>query len=170
MILSGDKVILRPTTIEDVPILFSWFRADPFLSGVWSSVEDMERVYGQASGQDHWQDFVIETREDLPIGNASLRRIDWQNRNAQVSMLVDRAYRDLDFSLDAAYTLVCYAFDELALHRLWGTVLASKTKLIRACERYGAKQDAVLRETVLRDGRYHDMVVLSLLNGEWVVR
>jgi diamine N-acetyltransferase len=55
-------------------------------------------------------------------------------------------------------------------HRLWLDVFETNTRARRIYEDYGFRYDGVLREAILRDGAYHTLALMSLLDHEYTAR
>jgi diamine N-acetyltransferase len=55
-------------------------------------------------------------------------------------------------------------------HRLWLDVFETNTRARRIYEGYGFRYDGVLREAILRDGEYHTLALMSLLDREYTAR
>jgi diamine N-acetyltransferase len=55
-------------------------------------------------------------------------------------------------------------------HRLWLDVFDTNTRARRVYEAYGFREEGVMREAVLRDGEYHTLVLMSLLDREYTAR
>jgi RimJ/RimL family protein N-acetyltransferase len=62
------------------------------------------------------------------------------------------------------------AFVHHRAHRLWLDVFDTNTRARRVYEAYGFREEGVMREAVLRDGEYHTLVLMSLLDREYTAR
>jgi RimJ/RimL family protein N-acetyltransferase len=58
-------------------------------------------------------------------------------------------------------------FDECAAHRLWLDVFEHNIRAQRAYAAVGFQHEGVLREAVYRDGEYHSLVLMSILDREY---
>ncbi|WP_051426126.1 GNAT family N-acetyltransferase [Jiangella gansuensis] len=66
-----------------------------------------------------------------------------------------------------ATRLICrYGFDALRLHRIQLWVADENTAAIRVYQKVGFVEEGRARDTLRRKGRWHDMVLMSLLEGE----
>jgi diamine N-acetyltransferase len=59
------------------------------------------------------------------------------------------------------------AFQHHRAHRFWLDVFETNTRARRVYEAYGFRYDGVLREAILRDGEYHTLALMSLLDREY---
>ena len=58
-------------------------------------------------------------------------------------------------------------FEELGAHRLWLDVLESNLRAQHVYRSLGFQKEGVLREAFFRDGRYHSLFLMSLLESEY---
>jgi diamine N-acetyltransferase len=67
--------------------------------------------------------------------------------------------------------LLSQVFDEFGAHRLWLDVFETNLRAQHVYRSVGFQQDGVFREAVLRDGKYHSLLLMSILDREyWVSR
>jgi RimJ/RimL family protein N-acetyltransferase len=59
------------------------------------------------------------------------------------------------------------AFNEHRAHRLWLDVFASNDRARHVYESFGFRTEGMLREAVYRDGAYHSLFLMSLLDSEY---
>ncbi|HZS70339.1 MAG TPA: GNAT family protein [Candidatus Acidoferrum sp.] len=112
---------------------------------------------------------ICLTGTDEMIGYLSLSNIDYRNRRAEWSGIVigDNQYRGQGYASQAIYLLLEYAFDELGLERVSGSWLADNAVSLFVGKMLGFQQEGVLRRYVYKSGRYHDMIIMSLLREEF---
>jgi RimJ/RimL family protein N-acetyltransferase len=61
-------------------------------------------------------------------------------------------------------------FLEHHAHRFWLDVFETNIRARRVYESYGFRYDGVMREAILRDGEYHTLALMSLLDREYTSR
>ena len=123
--------------------------------------------------EDHYNDknsyrFVIETKEDGPVGIATLVDIDWKNRRTDHGIKISsHSNRAKGIGTDAVMAIMRYAFDELGLNRLdtsrFDTNEPSK-KLYPKCE---WKEEGVRREYVYKNGSFRNLTIIGILRSEY---
>jgi RimJ/RimL family protein N-acetyltransferase len=59
------------------------------------------------------------------------------------------------------------AFDEYGAHRLWLDVFEINARARHVYEAFGFRRDGIFREAVYRNGSYHSLVLMSLLDREY---
>jgi RimJ/RimL family protein N-acetyltransferase len=58
-------------------------------------------------------------------------------------------------------------FGTLGLDKLWCEALAENARALDLYERFGFRREALLRDHVLKDSRFRDVVGLGLLAADW---
>jgi RimJ/RimL family protein N-acetyltransferase len=115
--------------------------------------------------------FVVETRpEPRLVGLVALSDVQWQSRHARFFVGIDTAEQGKGYASDAVRVLLRYGFQELNLHRIALDVSAYNERALQLYRHLGFTQEATLRETLFRDGQYHDMYIMAMLRHEWDAR
>jgi len=171
----GEKVRLRPIKRDDLPRFVEWF-GDPEVRRHLAlylpfSLAQEERWFENLQGRLERQEDVllaIETAEGVHIGNIGLHSINWKDRNAELGIAIgEKAYWDQGCGSDAIRTLLGLAFREVNLHRVFLRVDADNGRGIRCYEKAGFQREGTSRETVFKEGAYHDQYVMSVLQSEF---
>ena len=175
-LLRGEKVHLFPLQDADLDAMTEWYCTDfgmlrrlgahPIYPYVRA---DLER-WQQTNMEDPTRfDFGIRALEDDDLlGFCVLFRVDWRSRQAElgITLGVD-AKRGQGYGRDAVRVLLRYGFMELNLHRVYLVVQGDNTRAIRSYERAGFVHEGAAREAMLREGRYTDLIWMSILRHEW---
>jgi RimJ/RimL family protein N-acetyltransferase len=108
------------------------------------------------------------TREDqLLIGNCGVR-IDWKNRVGNVGIVIGKKeYWGKGFGTEAMQLLVNYAFNTLNLHRVELDTYSHNIRAQKSYTKIGFKIEGTKRDAVYIDGKYRDVVVMSILKEEF---
>jgi RimJ/RimL family protein N-acetyltransferase len=120
----------------------------------------------RGGGSDHiW---AIETLARDYIGEITLTKIDRINRSAQVGIVIgSKPHWNKGFGTDAMRVVLRFAFDNMNLHRVWLNVYDFNVRGIKSYEKCGFTREGVQRELRFLDGRYHDSVLMGILEGEY---
>ncbi len=171
----GERVRLRATRKDDLPTFVEWF-SDPEVRRYLDmhlpfSMAQEERWFEQLQDRLEKQEIVmltIETEKGACIGNISLFDINWKDRHAELGITIgDKDHWDRGYGSDAVRTMLRLAFDEMNLHRVFLRVHEDNTRGIRCYQKAGFRKEGALRESVFREGAYLDLVVMSILRGEF---
>ncbi|MCR4391267.1 MAG: GNAT family N-acetyltransferase [Candidatus Acetothermia bacterium] len=174
--LYGERVRLRQIEREDIPTFVRWFN-DPEVRQFLVMYEPMSRAKeerwfaAQLERRDEFL-YAIEAQVDgswVHIGNLGLHRVDWKNRTAVFGIVLgEKAYWGQGYGSEAARVLLRFAFQELNLHRVELEVFAFNARAIRCYEKAGFRHEGTRRHAFFRDGRYHDVHVMSILREEFL--
>jgi RimJ/RimL family protein N-acetyltransferase len=113
--------------------------------------------------------FAIETLDDPPVlvGNPGLSGARLKDRCGTLGIALDREHTGRGYGTDAMRIIVGYGFREMGLHRIQLSVAAFNPAGIRSYQKAGFAVEGRHREAVLHDGRWHDEVLMSILDHEW---
>ena len=95
------------------------------------------------------------------IGYGGLVHINWTDRNAEISFIIDTELENSEFHehwVRYLKFLAKIAFDELHLHKIYTYAFDIRPKLFPAVEAAGFEREAVLKEHFLFNGTYYDVV------------
>jgi RimJ/RimL family protein N-acetyltransferase len=170
-VLGGDFVRLRPLTVADAELTLGWRRSSRArLLNAGSATVDQQAQW-IAGRPDSEFNYVIElTASALPIGMLSLIDVDRVHRRGETARFLigdEAAAQGVPAAVEAMKLLYQLAFDELGLLRVWGTVVATNTLMVKWQKFLGMKEEGRLRQHLFLDGTFHDAVVLGLLAEEY---
>ena len=173
-IFAGELVRLTQIDREDLPNFVKWFQdyevkrflgtdIRPFTVEI--EQEWLDRVLTE-SDEYH---FSIRTLDgNRLIGNCGLFGFDWRNRLAEFGIVIgEQDSWGRGFGTDAARVIQRFAFGELNLNRLWLRVFDFNPRGMRSYEKAGFVPEGTLRAALYREGGYHDVHVMSILQSEW---
>jgi RimJ/RimL family protein N-acetyltransferase len=112
---------------------------------------------------------IVPLGEETLIGNVSLRDVDQLNGSAELAIVVSVPGRlGQGYGTDAVNAILDYGFGELRLERIELRVFDYNTRAIRSYEKSGFQTDAVQRHARFHRGVHHDVLVMSILRGDWL--
>lgn len=173
-LLRGEKVYLNKVTQADAPLFGQWFANLDLLANLNAGAlvpltEVDERKWIESLGKENHFTFAIRTLENNDLlGTVSLQAVDWHNRCSEVGIAVgDPRYWGKGYGSDAMQVMLRYAFYELNLHRIELRVYSYNARAVRSYEKVGFRHEGSLRQAFYRDGAYHDIHVMAILQDEW---
>ena len=174
--VEGKRVCLREFRREDVEIIHSWVN-DPaivqFLSwGVFPQTRKATECFveTQMTGADPLnRAFVVALRDgDGCIGTAGCHQIDWRSRSAELGIVIGKSdCLGKGYGSEAVQLLLAFGFDELNLHRIYLRVFDFNDRALRTYRKCGLTEEGRLREAFFRDGAYHDVILMGILEEEF---
>ncbi|WMM24330.1 GNAT family protein [Tissierella sp. MB52-C2] len=174
MNIRGKFVTLRAMEEEDQELLREMVN-DP----------DIEKMVGgysfpiSKSQQNNWFNnnvnnqnnirLIIETEEDGAVGFANIVNIDWKNRSAFHGIkIANKKFRSRGIGTDTVMAVMRYAFEELQLNRLDGTIIKYNEPSRKLyCDKCSWKVEGIKRKSVFKQNDYHDELIVGILKEEY---
>jgi len=137
----------------------------------------------QTRGSEQVRDFILRTLAQFRAnegpnagiwiegefaGSIGCHRIDWANRTCSIGYWIDATQQRRGVVTRCCAVLLDYLFDELGLHRVVIQCGVGNTRSCAVPERLGFTREGVAREAEWVNERWVDLVVWSMLAGEWL--
>jgi RimJ/RimL family protein N-acetyltransferase len=175
-IMEGKLVRLRGYERADLSALMKWvndeevtdFLGTPLVYPM-SSIAEQNFIEAAANHSETDKRFVIESLADgRNIGGISFLAVDWLNRSAGIGIVIgDKSCWGKGYGTDAMRVMMRLGFDKMNLHRLWLHVYDFNQRGISSYEKCGFKREGILRDERYLNGRYHDTIVMAVLQHEY---
>jgi RimJ/RimL family protein N-acetyltransferase len=107
------------------------------------------------------------------IGYGGLVHINWTDKNAEVSFIMDTKLEKEEFHkhwgiyLELLFQI---AFEQLKLHKIYTYAFDVRPQLYEAIEAKGFVREAILKEHCLFNNKYIDIIIHSVLNHKITLR
>ena len=169
----GEKVILRPITEADTDLVVKW-RNDPLVKKNFIYRGEFTR-----DGHLKWLrekvepgivlQCIIEIKEDSsPIGSVYFKNLDQVNKCAEYGIFIgEKSARGKGLGTETAKLFTRYGFEVLGLHRITLRLISTNDVAYKSYISAGFKYEGTARDMVLLDGKYEDIVFMSILEGEY---
>ena len=174
--IKGDTIDLVAQNSKWAELICKW-RNNPkvrqYSRNMWPRrLDDVKKRFETVPDR-HTRDnvgFIIyHKRDKCPIGDIGLNRIDWVSRHANIfAMIGEPEYWGKGIVGEAAQLVLKYAFTELNLHKVKAGVFTPNDRSLRAAEKLGLNKEAVVKEAIYVDGKYHDIHKWGLTKEEWL--
>lgn len=169
--LDTPRLRLRQLTHDDVPAVFAVF-SDPRVMRFWSSdplpdldaaralVDDVDAL----RAADSLYQWGVEGRDDrMLIGTATLSRLDFSHRRAELGFALRSDRWGRGYATEAAARLARHAFDDLAMHRLEADVDPRNEASLAVLAKLGFEREGYAPHRWFVAGEWADSVLLGLL-------
>ncbi|MFK0165689.1 GNAT family N-acetyltransferase [Rhizobium sp. NPDC090279] len=175
-ILEGRNVRLRPPCADDADVRFALGTNAEIAEMYGINKEDMKPVTREGAAR--WVQSFAERPHAWVIeingafaGEIRLDNVNLQDKRATMAIGISNpALLGKGFGTEAITLLLNHAFGEMGLHRIGIRVLAYNKRAIRAYEKCGFVVEGRERETAYVNGRWHDDIMMGLLDREFVSR
>lgn len=170
------KVDLRPLQPADSERLYAWRNSPEVAAFMYSDhaidPDEHARWFAGIEG-DARRDYRLIVVDGVPAGLANFADIDRaQGRAAWAYYLADPAVRGKGVGGYVEFLMIERAFGQpsqggLGLRKLWCEVLATNEAVWKLHQKFGFRQEALLRAHVVKAGAPVDVMGLGLLAEEW---
>lgn len=175
MIIQGKILTLRAIEEGDLELLHKWANDPITQDGIgelhFPSSMDFHKTWFQNLKNDRLnQRFVVDVPEIGIVGISSIVNIDWRNRHAWHGLVIgEAAHRGKGHGIDAIMATMRYAFEELNLERLEGSMIEyNKLSISTYCgKRLGWKEEGRRKNYFFRKGRYWDQVLVGITKQDY---
>ena len=174
MNILGKKVTLRAIDEEDLQQLHKWANKPEicYMLAGWhfpTSMSDQKAWLESINVSSLNQRFAIDSPDLGLIGTANLVNINWKDRNAFHGMLLgDKDMRGKGYGVDTIMTIMKYAFEELGLMRLDGSMIEyNKPSLGVYIKKCGWKEEGIQRNWYFRKNHYWDKVIVGVTREDY---
>jgi RimJ/RimL family protein N-acetyltransferase len=107
--------------------------------------------------------YIISLIDGPQIGMISLVDIDLLHKRAEPAhFLIGEPQKDPRIAFEALLLIYSLAFDELALHKLWGPIAAGNEKMLKLQTYLGFEQTGVLHDQYLLADGWHGAYLVEL--------
>ncbi|MGE3076992.1 MAG: GNAT family N-acetyltransferase [Dehalococcoidia bacterium] len=168
----GRLIRLRGREPEDEPLLYQWFN-DPEVTEHLtirypvSHKGERDFLAGSTELDYNHVSFAIETLGRRMIGGCGLETFRPENRSAVLGIAIgDKEFWDGGYGTDAMRTLCRFGFEMMSLHRIQLDVYDGNARARHVYEKIGFQLEVTKRQAVYKFGRYLDVHVMGLLEGE----
>lgn len=102
------------------------------------------------------------------VGTTRLHSVNWRDRRASFAIgILDPDLLGRGLGTEVTRLVLAHAFSDLGLHRVSLRVLADNLRAIRCYEKSGFLREGIERESGFVDGRWHDDLMMAILEDDW---
>lgn len=169
-----SRVYLRALEPDDYLVTIKW-RSDEHIQNMVGG----PKYFISSEKEKEWVRKVIFDNERMVlgiclkesnklIGTVNIQEIDYINRSCHVPILIgDKEEWSKGYATEARMLALRFAFYERGMNRVWATVIDTNTASIKMNEKCGFKREGVMRQSVYKDGAFHDQIIMSILRDEF---
>lgn len=170
-----QRIYLRALEPEDYKTSINWRKDEE----IWGMVGSSKYFVSEAYEKKRVEDTIFNSRDiklavceintSKYIGNVYATDIDQTNRSCTTGVLIgDHDYWNQGFASEAYRLLLDYLFNERNINRVQAYVLESNIPSLKMHQKVGYQIEGTLRQSVYKNGRYQDQVLLSVLKEEYL--
>ncbi|GKV56404.1 acetyltransferase [Sporosarcina sp. NCCP-2222] len=172
----SKRVKLRKMESGDIPTYHAW-RNDMEVMTSTNPILDLpsfqeteafvnEVILGSPDAKSY---MIVDQLSGQAIGITSLIHIDMKNRNAECIIDIgEKDFHGKGYGREALTLLLDYAFREINLHRVALRVFSFNERAISLYEKIGFQHEGASREALFRNGQWHDVICMGILQSEYM--
>jgi len=172
--IEGKLVRLRAVELRDADNAYRWINDREVTRNLMArypfSMEfEKEWVQGAAKRTDFSDlSLAMDTKDDVHIGHCGLHRGRPEDRHAELGIMIgEKEYWNRGYGTDAMLTLVRFGFEQMNLNKIALGVMEFNDRAQAVYRKCGFIEEGRARENYYQDGRYWDIVRMSILRREW---
>jgi RimJ/RimL family protein N-acetyltransferase len=175
-ILRSERIYLRPPERSDLPAFVRWFSDAETVRNLAMrapfSLAMEEKWFEQVTekqGRDRYMFVICLVADGRPIGTTDLREINLEDGNAAFGIAFgEKDERGHGYGTEALRAICDFGFGQLRLERIELDVYEGNPAAHRTYEKAGFEVEGALRHGHFADGRFIDVVRMSLLRRDWL--
>lgn len=170
--LSGHKIYLRPLNKEDADGNYpNWFN-DPKVceyNGHYRVPNTKEKtlkyIESLANSSDTIVFAIVENETNKHVGNVSLSKINWIDRDADISIIIgEKDAWGKGYAKETWRLLIDYGFNVLNLHRIYCGTHKENIGMQKVAQSLGMIEEGVFKEAIFKKGQYFDIIRYAIIN------
>ncbi len=173
----GKQVRLRAIEREDIPRFVRWLNDSevtqnllinsPLSTAMEEKWFDHQMEIPPTQGQVLAIDAFVNN-DWIHIGNCGLHSIEPVNHSAEFGIFIgEKEFWNKGLGTEATLLMLKHGFEDLNLHSIYLNVYATNLRAMKVYEAAGFVKEGVQREAVFKNGRYIDLIFMSILQSEW---
>lgn len=175
-ILIDEELQLRSFEPDDAPQLYKAVDSSRDHLRPWMPWVDMTQK------PDHSLQFIQQSRVQQQnqegmalgiiyngniIGSMGMHGWDHNLRKAQLGYWISKEYEGKGLLTKALKSFIDFLFAKVGLNKVEIQFMISNKRSAAVAERLGFKTEGIIRQNLILNGTYHDLVVTGLLKSEW---
>lgn len=165
------NIIMRKIGISDLKQIMYWRMLPEVTQFMYTEPQltlDKQRKWFESITENKTCKYWIIRYENQDIGVLGLTDIDLVNRRCNWNWYIgETGYRGKGIAQQVQCNVCDYVFDKLQLNRLYSEVLAFNIRNIKAYEKCGYVVEGILREHVIKNNEFHDVVICGITRSKW---
>ncbi len=169
--MQTESCHIRPVSSADLERMLVWRNQPHVRTNMLTQHEislDEHQQWFERCAKDPSRRLMIVEEEDIPLGFVGFTGVGAGEIATWGFYAAPEAAKGSGTKL--GYKALEFAFGVLLLHKVCGQALAFNEASIRMHQKFGFRQEGVLREQHKINDQYHDMICFGLLCEEWKMR
>lgn len=166
-----NKYTLRNLEKGDLELVLKWRNSDHIRKYMYQdkiiSFDEHQSWYNKVKDDDT-KIYLIFLHNEKPVGLVNFTEIDEINSNCMWGFYLGETDIPQGSGTIMGYLAMNYIFEQKGIRKVSGEVLDFNEPSRKFFKRLGFTEDGVKRKHILRNDKYWDVYLFSLLSGEWL--
>jgi len=110
---------------------------------------------------------IVDQEKQKVIGDCGFYKIDLTNRTGEISYRLSKDYWNQGIMSKVLDKMLYYGFEEIELNRVEASVIPANKGSIYLLEKKGFIKEGVLRDSLLKNDKYYNLIVYSILKRDY---
>jgi len=168
--LSGKRTILTPASkeyLQFIEILINSEEVKKNLSERFprNQEEILDTILSMNKKKEIFL-IILDIKTRKSVGAILLHDFSWHNRRAMLTITISPEFQGMGFGYESSKLLINYAFNNLQIHKICLEVYAFNKKAMAMYKKLGFKIEGRFKKHSFKDGKYVDLIFMSLLNKD----
>ena len=169
----GERIYLSPVEKSDAEVMQAWYNDEEVQRYLLQAKpinldQEIGHLERASASKDSVTLAIVEKAAEKLIGSISLFNIHNPHRSATLGVSIgEKAYWSKGLGEEAIRLMLKYAFGTLNLNKVSLCVLSTNPRAKRCYEKCGFAEEGVERMGAYRDGKYEDIIHMSILKREY---
>lgn len=172
----GERVVLRRLKMDDAERIAEMLKApemrkglSPLMPNPYHKKDAIKWIKNSWKKKDGYEMCIALKDSDEIIGAMSVFHITklYDYKTAEIGYWLGKKYWGKGYASEAASLLIGHGFKKLKLHRVYAKVFAFNKLSLNLLRGLGFKDEGLMRENIVVNGKWTDEFYLGLLKKEW---
>lgn len=165
-----ERAVLKEIDESDLLFILNWRNQESIRKVMFNSDLILWEQHSQWFNKLQKSDSAVSKIfyfDHIPYGVLNITQIDSINHTCEWGFYIGPPHAPKGMGTILGYTALNYIFQELHIRKLSAQVFDFNDKSINFHNKMGFTQEGKLREHVLKNGRYVDILLYGFLSSEW---
>jgi [ribosomal protein S5]-alanine N-acetyltransferase len=172
LIIATERLVLRlfqPSDAETVTMLcnnYNIYKTTlhlPYPYSLNDALSWIEFHYDHFMAEISYE-FAITDKETGELFGAIAVSNNKRFNQGEIAYWIGEPYWGNGYATEAAQSILQFAFEEKKLHKVFARYFSSNPASGKVMEKIGMKQEGILKEHIIKDGKYEDLVYFGIIN------
>lgn len=169
-IILGEKVKLRPITIEDTVMIVKWRNAQEVQKNFifrepFTEEMHMNWMKTKVANGDVIQYIIEDSASEKPVGSVYFRDINYFYDSAEYGIFIGESFaRGNGLGSETFKLFTDFGMNILGLHRISVRVLTENVISYKSCLNAGFQKEGCFKDMVKLDGKYRDVIFMAIVS------